>query len=131
MSDTHICICKYPLVIIDGRDGKDIEYLAFPTEVMKTTDLFVPDIEFISTEGLDGVIRDFVAVLWQEPIHNNLKKYDVAGHIVTAGCLPSEATNEPDGSLYCENKDIYLVLHPVEEWISQHIIELKPEGDHS
>lgn len=123
----HICICRYPLIIIDGRDGKNIEYLAFPTEVIKTTDLNIPEIELISTEGLDGVKRDYVAVMWQQlPDHSNFKKYDVVGHIVTAGCHPSEAAQESDGSLYCESKDIYLVLHPADEWILQHVIELKP-----
>lgn len=113
-------------MIVDNRDGKDkvIEYLAMPVEVIKGGGMPVPDIELIQTEGLDGIIRDYIAVVWQELKHNNTKKYDVAGHIVIAGCDPSTASKEDDGSLICTDKNVYIVLHPVQEWIDQHIIEL-------
>ncbi len=124
---THICVCKYPLMIIDKRDSQDIEYLAMPLEVIEDGEISVPDIDVLDTEGLDGIIRHYVAVTWKEVTPDlHVKKYDVVGHVVTAGCEISEASKGEDGHLQCDSKDIYVVLHPLEEWIDKHIIELSP-----
>lgn len=125
MSGTHICICRYPLMIIDGREGQSIEYLAMPVEVIKDGDIRVPDIDHEEAEGFDGVIRDYISVKWQE-IKDDMvmKKYDVVGHIVFAGCEPSETLKEEDGTLVCNDKSIFTVLHPAEEWVEKHVIEL-------
>jgi len=114
-------------MIIDNRDGKGIEYLAMPIEAIKGGDMPVPDIEYEETEGFDGIVRGYIAVKWQKIKDGAIvKKYDVVGHIVTAGCQPEEASTGEDGKLVCDEKNIYVVLHPVEEFVERHIIELKP-----
>lgn len=126
MSGDHICICKYPLMIIDFRDGRTIEYLAMPIEVIKNGDMPVPDIDYVNEEGLDGITRKYVAVKWQQLDHRNVKKYDVVGHVVIAGCDLSETLVGEDGHPYCTDKSIYTVFHPLEEWVEQHLIEISP-----
>jgi hypothetical protein len=112
-------------MIIDNRDGKEIEFLAMPIEAIKEGDLPVPDIEYEETEGLDGVVRSYIAVKWYKVNEGDfVKKYDIADHVVVAGCLLEETSKGGDGKLACDEKSIYAVYHPVEEWINQHIIEL-------
>ena len=125
MSGTHICVCKYPLMIIDNRDGQDIEYLAMPIDVIKDGDIRVPDIDYEEAEGFDGATRGYISVNWQE-IKDDMvmKKYDVVGHIVFAGCEPSETSTGEDGVLACNDKSIFKVLHPAEEWVEKHVVEL-------
>lgn len=122
----HICICKYPLMIIDDRDGLGIEYLAMPIEVIKDGDIRVPEIDHEEAQGFDGITRDYIKVKWQETKDDMvMKKYDVVGHIVFAGCEPSDTSKEKDGTLVCNDKSIFVVLHPAEEWMTKHVIELK------
>jgi len=124
---THLCVCRYPLMVIDKRDGQDTEYLAMPLEVIEDGELPVPDIDVQETEGLDGIIRHYVAVTWKEVMPDmHVKKYDVVGHVVTAGCEISETIQGEDGQIQCDSKNIYVVLHPIEEWIEKHIIEISP-----
>lgn len=123
----HICVCKYPLIIVDTREGKEIEYIAMPTEIVSGGDMPVPTIEPIETEGLDGIKRRYIAVQWQELTHENVREYDVAGHVVIAGCDPS-SVSIVDGEWKCESKDIYLVLHTFEDWTIQHFIQLPCAG---
>lgn len=124
---THICVCRYPLMIIDKRDGQEVEYLAMPLEVIEDGELPVPDIDVLETEDLDGITRHYVKVTWKEVTPGlHVKKYDVVGHIVTAGCELSNATKGEDGQLQCDSKGIYVVLHPVKEWIDRHVIEISP-----
>ena len=138
----HICICKYPLLIIDNRDGKGIEYFAMPIEAIKGGDMPIPDIDYEETKGLDGITRGYISVTWQKVKDSDIvKKYDVVSHVVTAGCQLEEAskgedtclangvctiTDVKDGKLTCDEKNIYVVLHPVTEWVEQHIVELSP-----
>lgn len=125
----HICICKYPLLIIDNRDGKGIEYLAMPIEAIKDGDMPIPDIDYEETEGLDGITRGYISVTWQKVKDGDVvKKYDVVSHVVTAGCQSEYALKGEDGKLACDEKNIYVVLHPVTEWVEQHIVELSPLG---
>lgn len=116
------------MMIIDKRDGQEVEYLAMPLEVIEDGEIPVPGIDILETEGLDGITRNYVAVTWKEVTPDlYTKKYDVVGHVVTAGCELSEASKGEDGHLQCDSKDIYVVLHPIEEWIEKHIIDLPPE----
>lgn len=125
MPGEHICICKYPLMIIDNRDGKGIEYLAMPIDVIKDGDMPVPEIDYEEAEGFDGVTRDYISVIWQKIKDGSvMKKYDVAGHIVKAGCEIPETSRGEDGQLQCTDKSIFVVLHPAEEWVEQHVVEL-------
>ena len=125
MTSANICVCKYPIMVIDKRDAKEVEYLAMPLEVIENGEMSVPDIDVQEAEGLDGIMRDYVVVRWQDITPNmHTKKYDVKGHVVTAGCELSEAIKEEDGHLQCDSKSIYTVLHPLEEWMEQHVIEI-------
>jgi hypothetical protein len=124
---THLCVCKYPLLILDKRDSQEVEYLAMPLEVIEDGELPVPEIDTLETEGLDGIIRYYVSVTWKPVTPDmHVKKYDVVGHVVTAGCELSEAIQGEDGHLQCDSKSIYVVLHPIEEWVEKHIIEISP-----
>jgi hypothetical protein len=124
---THICVCKYPIMVIDKRDGQEIEYLAMPLQVIENGEIPVPDIDVQNAEGLDGIVRDYVVVRWQDVTPNmHAKKYDVVGHVVIAGCELSEASKGEDGNLQCDSKSIYTVFHPLEEWKEKHIIEIPP-----
>ncbi len=124
---THICICKYPLMVIDKRDDEDIEYLAMPLEIIDTGIIPVPDLEIQDAEGLDGIVRRYVAVKWKDITPDlHVKKYDVVGHVVFAGCELSETLKGENGNLKCDTKSIYMVLHPLDEWAEKHIIEISP-----
>lgn len=124
---TDICICKYPLMVTDKRDGQEIEYLAMPLEIIDGGEIPVPDIEIQDAEGLDGIFRRYVAVKWKDITPDlHVKKYDVVGHVVFAGCELSEALKGENGNIKCDTKSIYKVLHPLEEWVENHLIEISP-----
>ena len=112
-------------MIIDNRDGQSIEYLAMPVEVIKDGDIRVPDIDYEEAEGFDGVIKGYISVKWQEIKDGTvMKKYNVVGHVVFAGCELSDASKGEDGILACNDKSIFKVLHPAEEWVEKHVVEL-------
>jgi len=112
-------------MMIDKRDGQEIEYLAMPLDVIEDGEIQIPDIDAQETEGLDGITRYYVSVKWKEVTSDmHTKKYDILGHVVTAGCELSEASKGEDGHLQCDTKSIYTVLHPIEEWVEKHIIEI-------
>lgn len=97
-----------------------------PIEVIKDGDMPVPEIDYEETEGFDGIIKSYISVKWQNIKDSDImKKYDVAGHIAIAGCTLQE-TSIMDGSITCTDKSIFKVLHPAEEWVKEHVIELKP-----
>ncbi len=114
-------------MVTDKRNDQEIEYLAMPLEVIEGGDMPVPDIEVQNTEGLDDIVRQYVAVKWKDITPDlHIKKYDVVGHVVFAGCEVSETLKGEDGGLKCDAKSIYMVLHPFEEWIENHMIEISP-----
>lgn len=114
-----ICSCKFPLIIVDERDGKEVTYLGIPIETIDEMGEFnIPDLEVVETESLNGITGQYMKVTWQES-HEKVNKYDVVGHIVTAGC--------PEDAIECDVKSIYEVYHPIDEWIDFHIVELKGE----
>ena len=116
----HICTCKYPLMIVDKRDGIDVDYLSIPVEVIEGQmggDMISPNIDVEDRQGLDGVTRTYVKVTWRKLDHDGTKEYDINDHIVVAGC------NEKD--IACDTKGTYIVFHPMDEWLDHHIIELE------
>lgn len=114
------CPCEFPLDIIDKRAGKEIEYLAMPFDLIKSGIKPPEDIDVVEEE-IEGKKSKFVAVIWKKPSEkDDVKKYLVRGHIVIAGCEPSLK----EGKLQCDEKDLYMVLHPAEEWLDYHIVEL-------
>lgn len=141
-----ICSCLYPLHIVDKRDGgeKDpIEYLAIPQEVIDDLGdidkkIRIPKIKMVRDFGLDGVERDYVKVIWADTNGAITKKYDVNDHVVVVGCdMPKACRISKDGhrtsesgksghkcKIKCEEKEVYEVLHPLDEWHSHHIVEI-------
>lgn len=125
MVASGICVCRYPLKIIDKRDedgdGKNgIEHISIPLSVIDNEmggQAILPIIE--EDIEIDG--RKYTAVLWRELDHDNVKTYDVRDHIVIAGCEKEE--------LQCDAKSIYSVFHPSEEWRKVHIVVLENEKE--
>lgn len=118
---TNLCSCKYPLMISDEREDTEVSYLAFPDEFIDEMEgeIIVPNIMLKELEGLDGITRQYIEVQWKETKIDNVKKYDVNGHIIYAGCDENE--------LQCDRKSVYRVLHPLEEWVNYHIVVIKSE----
>lgn len=115
-----ICVCRYPLVIVDRRDGntkKDEKlFLSLPVEILTDKYIPTPEIDLVKEKGFDGIERDYVKVKWRDIESKIGKRYNVHDHIVVAGC--------PEDQLTCDEKNIYEVYHPLEEWESIHIIEI-------
>jgi len=101
------CICLYPkLIYID-----DNEFLALPTDEFPEFSLVtVPKIEYDDD-------NEWVIVIWDADFDTSfIKRYEVNNHIVYAGC--------GNGRDVCEKKDKIYVLHPVDEWEREHIINI-------
>ncbi len=117
-----VCPCKFPLVFVDTRNGKDIEYIAIPGEDFENMDeVSKPEFHQMIEDGPDGESHKYMAVLWKDPHNAVTKKYDVDNHIVIAGCNAKYA-NE---GLQCKRKELYVVLHPIDEWKEHHRIAIK------
>lgn len=117
-----VCPCKYPLHVIDNRDDDEIEYLAFPDDYIDDVDgeIAVPEFDIIEEKGFDGKVHEYMAVMWHDPSNAITKKYDVAEHIVIAGC-----ESKSDGKkIQCKKKELYIVMHPLDEWLEHHVVEL-------
>lgn len=117
-----VCPCMYPLVFIDDRDGDNISYISIPDEVLEEEGgVDYPEFEEVKEEGFDGKMHDYMAVIWKDSKNAITKKYDVNEHIVVAGC-----DARSDGKkMKCKKKELYMVLHPIDEWISYHIVSIK------
>lgn len=144
-----ICSCLYPLHIVDRRDGGEndpIEYLAFPQEVIDELGVDenghgkfkIPKIRKVREKDLEGIDRDWVKIIWADSSFAKTKKYEVNDHLVVAGCdMPVECRFGNNGNngkgkgkgshkckIKCEEKEVYEVLHPLDEWHSHHIVEI-------
>ncbi len=102
------CPCSYPLII----KYDDIISITLPLDEFETRDII--EIPEITTAWKKG--KKWIKVQWNKDIHNKLKEYNVAEHIVIAGCDKNEIT--------CNTKSIYEVYHPIEEWEKYHIIDI-------
>ncbi len=120
-----VCPCEFPLVFLDNRHGEDISYISIPEEIFKEWgSIEVPLFEEIKDKGFDDELHDYMAVIWRDPKNATTKKYDINDHIVIAGCdLPTDNK----GKLKCVEKEIYVVLHPIDEWIDHHMIKISDE----
>lgn len=110
--------------IIDKRDNDTIEYLAFPDDYIDEVEgeIDVPKFDVVEEEGFDRKKHVYMSVLWKDPKNATTKRYDVADHIVVAGC---EARVDTDGKkMQCKRKELFVVLHPIDEWKDHHIVEL-------
>ncbi len=124
-----ICVCRYPIMLTDKRDGLENEYICIPVEAVEGDNIPTPQIEYIKEKDLDESLRKFIkendfenskkewiVVKWNKP-SNAAKKYNVNNHIVIAGC--------PEDQLTCDSKSIYEVYHSAEDWYSDHMVEIK------
>jgi hypothetical protein len=100
-----VCPCKFPLLI--SREG--IDFIALPLDTFNEGDSI--DVPEIVDDG------EWVVVKWidKEP-KSMVKTYEVAGHIVRAGCREDQ--------LKCSNKSIYSVAHPKKDWEEYHIVDV-------
>lgn len=138
------------LLIDIKRDGRDIKFLAIPFKSIekygrKDVEESVPEIEMVDHEIVlsDGshLVKQFMKVTWQKITREDsekyhIKEYDIRGHIFSAGCEYSDVIKELEFDdllgkekevLKCTEKDIYVVLHPINEFLEQHIVELKTD----
>lgn len=116
---TSICICKYPLIVIDKRDGYEKIFVSLPIDIFdEIEELAIPDMEVVKEKDFDDKMTTYMKVRWREIPKNtkNQKRYNVNDHIVIAGC--------PEDKLSCDMKSIYEAYHPIDEWNSYHMIEL-------
>lgn len=113
-----ICVCKYPLIITDGRDGDKKIFISLPLEILDGVEVPIPDIEIVDEKGFDDKVHKYMKVKWQD-VPKSAKRYNVSEHIVLAGC--------PEDRLSCDTKSIFAVYHPIDEWNAYHMIELKEE----
>lgn len=131
-----ICVCKYPIFVLDQRDGvgkdeegndKEIEFYALPVQVIGEEmegEPFIPAMEIEERESFTGITGSYMRVEWQKA-PKDAKAYDVNGHIVLAGCPVDKHGNVE----MCETKFVFVVYHPLSEWMSDHIIEWKSKTE--
>lgn len=133
------------LEVTINRDEQDIKFLAIPFKDIAERGVDIPDIEIIDNES-DGVIKQFMKVtIIKVGKGTYTKKYDVRGHIFVAGCEFSETIKSSDKSEAqsterseverapdesrgeapkCADKLVYEILHPIDEFIEKHIVDL-------
>ena len=114
------CPCLYPMVItVTDEDGDKNTYWAMPDDELDNGKFEIPTLDYIKKDG-----KDYVAVMWNDPKNADLKSYEVNEHYVYAGCSFGDKLKR-GGKMVCREKELYIVLHPKEEWNSYHIRELK------
>lgn len=129
-----ICVCRYPIILTDKRDGLENKFICIPVEIVDGDSIPIPQMElvkeesfsfdeslrkFIKENNFDNKSKEWIVVKWNKP-SNVAKKYKINNnHIVIAGC--------PEDQLACDVKSIYEVYHPVDEWYSLHDIEIGPK----
>lgn len=122
----YVCPCRYPVLVIDKRDDEDDEVLSGNDEEDQEdhiTYIAVP--EGMTNLPLDIYIKDdFVIVKWRDiKSSDHIKEYETNEHIVIAGC--SSPVEMKNGQLKCDDKDIYMVSHPVADWLDDHIRDIR------
>lgn len=127
---------KGDIEFVVNRDGQDIKFLAVPFESVGIRGIAIPETDTVYHdvkigEKCDDVIaKQFTKLTWQKLDGKHFKKYDVRGHIFIAGCEPSDTHKEFDELegkevLKCKDKTVYSILHPIDEFIDLHILELE------
>lgn len=125
---------EFPLEL----DGNIVKFLAVPFTEVGNRGIPVPDIEAIYHDvsvGNDIISKQFMELTWQNLDGKHYKKYDIKNHLILAGCEASETSkqfDELEGKevLVCTNKkEIYKALHPIDEFLEKHILELESIKD--
>lgn len=134
---------KEDLEITVEIEGKDVKFLAIPFETVEKRHIEIPEVEMIDYDipiGLSGdhITKQFTKVTWKKVTDEFIKKYEIKGHIVIAGCKHPEtlididkidkSINGPgsDGNkLHCTEKEIFAVLHPMDEFLDEHFGDIE------
>lgn len=119
-------------------DGQPVKFLAIPFETVAERGIEVPEIEIVDHDiplGIKGdyITKQFTKVKWNKITDDSYtKKYDLRDHIVIAGCKRSDALknkkfDELEGKekLHCTEKEIFSVLHPMDEFLNEHFGEIE------
>lgn len=98
-------------------DGEySVNYLAYPEDHVQKM-LGKLDIDIQKFEG-----NDYVGVNYKDIESSDLmKRYLTNEHTIFAGC--GAPVKVGDQGLKCESKEIYLSLHPLDEWTDHHFID--------
>lgn len=113
----HICVCKFPLLVRDKRDGEgdnEIIFYGIPLDVIDDVGFAIPQMEEVEEKSPSGVLGTYMKVTWMEP-HAGTKMYEVVDHLIVAGC--------PEDAQMCDVKSIFVVYHPIKEWYDRHVID--------
>lgn len=114
------CPCLYPMIVtVTDSDGDKTTYWSMPDDELDNGKFEIPELEYIEKNGIE-----YVAVKWEDPSGADLKSYEINDHIVYAGCSFGDKLKR-GGKMVCKEKELYLVLHPKEEWESYHIRDIK------
>lgn len=127
---------KGDIEFILERDGVNVNFIAVPFSEVGTRGIPVPENDIVYHDvkiGNDIVSKQFTKLTWQKPDGKHFKKYEVRDHYAVAGCEPSETYRESEYDnegkekevLKCVNKDVFEVLHPIDEFINMHVLELE------
>lgn len=123
--------------VIVKIDDQDVKFLAIPFETASKRGIEIPEIEIVDHDipigllGKDFITKQFVKLKWKKIDPDSYtKKYDIREHIVVAGCKLSDTLKEFDESekkekLKCTEKEIFDVLHPIDEFLNQHFMEIE------
>jgi len=104
---------------ITDSDGDKITYWSLPDDEIDGETFSIPEFHYTERKG-----KEYMAVLWNDPKDADLKLTEVNDHFVYSGCNFDELIKK-NGKMKCKEPQLYLVLHPKEEWESYHIRNLK------
>lgn len=109
------CPCLYPVILnVTDSDGDKVKYWSMPEDELDR-EFEIPKIQEVIHKN-----EKYMAVLWHDPGDADLKPYEINEHIVYAGCNFDDKIRK-GGKLVCKEKELFLVLHPINEWYSYHI----------
>jgi hypothetical protein len=113
-----VCPCQFPILFTDNRHGQRNSYIAFPNDTFEEMEEIPnPSFEEVTEDG-----EEYMAVMYISPIGKTTKRYLVNDHICLMGC---DAKIDSNGkSIACKRKDMFIVMHPIDEWNSEHIVEI-------
>lgn len=110
------CPCQYPLIITTiDEDGDSNEFMAMPNDEEYRRPQEIKNTEYKGVK--------YVAVKWRN-VGTHWKEYEVNDHIVLAGCS-NKGLKKKHGKMVCDEKEIFVVFHPEQEWVDYHVKEIR------
>lgn len=111
------------LKTIEFDDGDKLNYIYIREDKINGEFRKVLDTDIVFEDNENGEEEPYVTMMWIKPTDDDtLKKYSVNDHWVYAGCQHGDV-NVENGKLMCEQKDIYIVQHPFDEYADFHYEE--------